>query len=225
MWRLVLTYFMRVLLLTVGALLVIHLVDEVTYGDSEIAEHTAVGVMSSPTGKQQSLSEYVLRVMDVCGAKHTAVRKHILSRQIARVASEYLPDRSVQEAYVGLLCIESRFDPAVTSPAGAVGIAQVMPKYVREFSEQCGLGTDISQVDVRDAEVGLVIGACHFRHLLAHYGGNLALALAAYNSGQGSLTTRKVAELGTGHPETMSYIARYYALTEALRLRGEEGTR
>ena len=72
---------------------------------------------------------------------------------------------------------ESRFNPKAKSSAGALGLAQVMPKTARIFDP--GLADE----DLFDAEVNLRIGFRFLRQLLDGYQGELSLALLAYNRG------------------------------------------
>lgn len=73
---------------------------------------------------------------------------------------------------------ESNFNPRVTSPAGAVGLAQVMPHTGGSFSAE----------DLRNPEVNLEIGARYLSRMLDRYQGDLELALAAYNAGPGNVS-------------------------------------
>ena len=70
--------------------------------------------------------------------------------------------------------VESRFNARAVSPAGAVGVMQLMPATARRY------GT----VDRGDPAQNLEAGARYLRDLLGMYAGNVALALAAYNSGE-----------------------------------------
>ena len=69
---------------------------------------------------------------------------------------------------------ESAFNPGAISPAGAIGIAQFMPATAANMG-----------VDPYNPEQSLY-GAAHLMgNLSAMYGGNYAMALAAYNAGPG----------------------------------------
>lgn len=169
-----------------------------------------------PTGRMSTEeSVEILRAMDICGNNLSDARKQILTQQILRITSIYLPRPEHRQAYVGLLCIESRFDSGARSKVGAVGISQLMPKFAPYFAEQCNLGT-ISTEDLSDTEINLTLGACHFSKLLEALDGSVALALSGYNSGQDSETTRRLAKLAEGHPETMAYIAKFYTFLDKL---------
>lgn len=75
---------------------------------------------------------------------------------------------------------ESRFNPLAKSPAGAIGLMQLMPTTARQYDRS---GT----ANLWDAGTNARIGARHLRYLLDRYGGNLALTAAAYNAGEGAV--------------------------------------
>jgi hypothetical protein len=76
---------------------------------------------------------------------------------------------------------ESGFDARALSPDGAVGLAQVLP----------GTGLALSPEELQDPEKNLNEGARYLRQLLDLYQGDLALALAAYNAGPGSVARHR----------------------------------
>lgn len=166
----------------------------------------------------EPLHSYTSRVMDTCGYKASEARRLVLAREIAEVVEDTLVTRAQQEAFVALLCIESGFDHTARSSAGAVGIAQLMPRYFLEFATRCpGLGA-VEAGDIHHPPLNLRVGACRFSALLGRFEGNIALALSGYNSGADSSTTRKLGALVGGHPETMAYVAKFYSLQERIRI-------
>ncbi|MBB3475828.1 lytic transglycosylase domain-containing protein [Sphingomonas sp. BK345] len=89
---------------------------------------------------------------------------------------------------------ESRFREGVTSKKGAMGLMQLMPGTAR------GLGV----VNAYDPIQNVAGGARHLRNLLRRYGGDVSMALAAYNAGEGSVQKYR------GIPpyrETQNYVA------------------
>jgi soluble lytic murein transglycosylase-like protein len=67
---------------------------------------------------------------------------------------------------------ESRFDVHAVSPKGAVGVMQLMPRTAREMG-----------VDPYDPVANLEGGAAYLARSMQEFGGDVTLALAAYNAG------------------------------------------
>jgi soluble lytic murein transglycosylase len=81
---------------------------------------------------------------------------------------------------------ESALDPDVVSPAGAVGLTQLMPATASSVAKRLGMGA-ISASSLTDPAINIRIGAAYLGELLARYGRQPALALAAYNAGSGAV--------------------------------------
>lgn len=96
-----------------------------------------------------------------------------ISGLVRRVAREEGVD---ENQFLALVYQESRFNPCVKSSAGATGLAQLMPGTAAELG-----------VDENNIEQNLRGGARYYKQQLERYGGNVSLALAAYNSGPGNV--------------------------------------
>jgi membrane-bound lytic murein transglycosylase MltF len=176
-------------------------------------------VTSEPEQKviQISLSEYTLKMMDKCGiVKTSPLKKELLVKQIVRVAEERLSDRVAQEAFVTLICIESKFNQSAKSPVGATGLTQVMPKYIKDFAKACTI--EVHPEDASDPEINLILGACYFNSLLTDpdINNNVGLALGAYNAGKYGDTFKKLTKMQAINTETANYISKYLVLRESM---------
>jgi soluble lytic murein transglycosylase len=76
---------------------------------------------------------------------------------------------------------ESAFDPAIVSPANAVGLMQLMPATAKQAAGELSLPFD--EADLTRPDVNLRLGAFYIAKLLRMFGENVALAAAAYNAG------------------------------------------
>jgi|SRR5665213_1072771 len=76
-----------------------------------------------------------------------------------------------------LVRVESEFNEHATSPAGALGLAQVMPATARDFIP------GITHDQLYDRTTNLQIGFRYLRGLIDQYKGNVNLALTVYNRG------------------------------------------
>ena len=93
--------------------------------------------------------------------------------------------------------VESNFNPRAVSKKGARGIMQLMPETAKRFGVR----------DRFDAEESIRGGVRYLAALLAAYKGDLALALAGYNAGEGAVARH------AGVPpfaETQEYIRRVF---------------
>jgi soluble lytic murein transglycosylase-like protein len=72
---------------------------------------------------------------------------------------------------------ESKYKPAAASHAGAQGLMQLMPAAAERFGCE----------DRNDAEQNVNAGTKYLRVLLKRFDGNVTLALAAYNAGEGNV--------------------------------------
>jgi soluble lytic murein transglycosylase-like protein len=107
-------------------------------------------------------------------------------------------DSGLPEALVfGLIRSESWFDPGVTSHAGAVGLAQLMPATAAEIAARLRL----RPYSLTDPADNLRLGIRMFRDLMVENQGHALRALFAYNAGKTRLK-RWIAESG-GLPDDL----------------------
>jgi soluble lytic murein transglycosylase len=74
--------------------------------------------------------------------------------------------------------VESGFRADARSRQGAVGLMQLMPATARWVTTKSGI-----RGPLEDPAANVAYGSWYLHYLLHRYGGNLRLALAAYNSG------------------------------------------
>jgi hypothetical protein len=98
---------------------------------------------------------------------------------------------------------ESGFVPDRVSPKGAVGLMQVLPSTAGEYGEAG------EAKNLLDPRTNLDVGSRYLGRLIKDFGGNLELAVAAYNAGPGA-----VERYGGVPPytETRDYVRKVLAL-------------
>lgn len=116
----------------------------------------------------------------------------------ARLIQRYAHQVRMSPTLVTLMIHEeSRFNPTAVSPKGAKGLMQLMDA----VSEELG-------VDPFDPESNIRGGTKHLARLYRAFGGNLKLAIAAYNVGEGAV--RKYGGIPP-YEETQNYVSRIMA--------------
>ena len=97
--------------------------------------------------------------------------------------SENARKRQLDQGWMyALVRSESAFIEDVKSPAGAMGLMQVMPQTGRDTAKSMGL-KHFKTAHLLEAEKNVPIGSTYLRQMLDKFGGNMTLATAAYNAG------------------------------------------
>jgi len=81
---------------------------------------------------------------------------------------------------VSVMRQESAFRPEVVSPAGAVGLMQIMPSTAARLANETGLE---KPQPLDDPRVNISLGTLYLKKLLDAFDQNLVLAVCAYNAG------------------------------------------
>jgi hypothetical protein len=98
-----------------------------------------------------------------------------------------------------LIQVESNYQPRARSSKGAMGLMQLMPSVAREYKVR----------NAYDPASNIDAGVRKLKSLIENMEGNLSMALAAYNAGEGAVAKFK------GVPpyrETQKYVSRILAL-------------
>jgi len=126
---------------------------------------------------------------------------------------------------------ESSLDPEVVSWAGAVGLTQLMPRTAQAVATRLKLGK-VTPTRLREPDLNVRLGSSYLGSMLQRWGGNPALACAAYNAGPGAVS-RWLGERGHLEldefveeipiEETRNYVKRVLTSFNAYRLTYGEG--
>jgi soluble lytic murein transglycosylase-like protein len=145
-----------------------------------------------------------LPTMRFYGRRDTAssrARREALEPIISEVAGRHRVDPALVKAVIRT---ESNFISYARSPKGAVGLMQLMPATARRHNVW----------RVFDPRENIEGGVRHLRLLLDQYNGNVRLALAAYNAGDGAVSRHGGVP---PYPETIEYLQRVLAYRDQYR--------
>jgi soluble lytic murein transglycosylase-like protein len=98
-----------------------------------------------------------------------------------------------------LIQVESNYKPRARSSKGAMGLMQLMPSTVREYNVR----------NAYDPKANINAGVQKLKSLIEKWEGNVAMALASYNAGEGAVTKFN------GVPpyrETRNYVSKILAI-------------
>jgi soluble lytic murein transglycosylase len=78
---------------------------------------------------------------------------------------------------------ESFFDPRAVSPVGALGLTQLLPESAQVAATSLGIGAEVPNEQLLHADLSLRLGARFMAEQIERFGGDIFVALAAYNGG------------------------------------------
>ena len=133
-------------------------------------------------------------------------------RQILRDASSaHDIDYELLQA---LIATESGFNASAVSPKGAIGLMQLMPDTARRY----GVDTDrhgALERKLTDPKVNIRAGTRYLRDLINMFPGQIELALAAYNAGEGAVM--RAGNQIPNYKETQNYVKNVLGLYWGLK--------
>lgn len=147
---------------------------------------------SSQIRKSQPASFVRARTaIDIAGKKPIRTRA-----QLEQIIDDAAQENSLDPALVKIVVeVESAGNPRAVSRKGAMGLMQLMPSTAEK----------LNVIDAFDPQQNIRAGSQHLRGLIERFGGDLSLALAAYNAGEERvLRNWKVPNI----PETIEYVGR-----------------
>jgi soluble lytic murein transglycosylase-like protein len=107
-----------------------------------------------------------------------------------------------------IIVVESAFNPRAVSRRGAAGLMQLRPETARRYGA----------ADVFDPEQNITAGTRYLRDLMARYGNNLELVLAAYNAGEDAV--ERYGRRVPPYAETRQYVPAVLRIYRALMAAG-----
>lgn len=107
------------------------------------------------------------------------------------------------ELLQALIATESGFDVHAVSPKGAVGLMQIMPATAERYGVRGDAQAPVAK-KLTDPRTNIRAGSRYLRDLIRMFPGQLELALAAYNAGEGAV--QRAGNRIPNYRETQNYV-------------------
>ncbi|MDO9360880.1 MAG: lytic transglycosylase domain-containing protein [Polaromonas sp.] len=107
------------------------------------------------------------------------------------------------ELLQALIATESGFNTHAVSPKGAVGLMQLMPPTAQRYGVKADKKLPIEK-KLTDPRTNIRAGSRYLRDLIDMFPGELELAVAAYNAGEGAV--QRAGNRIPNYPETKNYV-------------------
>lgn len=149
----------------------------------------------------------VLAFFDIYPA-YKAVKHHLREAAIANQID--------YELLQAVIATESGFNADAVSPSGATGLMQLMPATAANFGVRGDKKNSITQ-KLTNPGLNIRTGSRYLRYLLDLFPGQVDLALAAYNAGEG--TVQRAGNRIPNIKQTQNYVKNVMALYSQLKPR------
>jgi hypothetical protein len=146
-------------------------------GVSPLGRSGERGRSDGPAGKVPPASQTLLAMFEASPSYKIA------KAALRDAAKAYAIDYELLQA---LIATESGFDAQAVSPKGAIGLMQLMPGTAQRYGVQ-GDPKRSLETKLADPRVNIGAGARYLRDLIKLFPGEIELALAAYNAGEGAV--------------------------------------
>ncbi|MGI4776696.1 MAG: lytic transglycosylase domain-containing protein [Janthinobacterium lividum] len=145
-------------------------------------------------GKVPYASQTLLKLFEASPSYRTA--KSALLAASSRHDIDY-------ELLQALIATESGFDAQAVSPKGAMGLMQLMPATAQRYGVAADKGGTI-ETKLFDPRINIAAGTRYLRDLIAMFPGQIELAIAAYNAGEGAV--QRAGNRIPNYRETQNYV-------------------
>ena len=116
-----------------------------------------------------------------------------------------------------VIAAESGFNTRAVSPKGAVGLMQVIPPTAERYGVKADKDAAVQQ-KLTDPKTNIRAGSSYLSYLIKLFPGELELAVAAYNAGEGAV--RRAGNRIPNYPETRNYVKTVMQLYHQLKPAG-----
>ncbi len=135
----------------------------------------------------------------------------LVRQHLREAASDVNIDFELLQA---LIATESGFNSGAVSPKGAIGLMQIMPATARRYGIESDKKLAI-EAKLADPKINIRTGTRYLRDLINMFPGQIELALAAYNAGEGAV--QRAGNQIPNYKETQNYVKTVMQLYQMLK--------
>jgi hypothetical protein len=167
--------------------------------------------LAGQSGKVRPASQELLALFEASSSYKTA--KAALRDASQKHSIDY-------ELLQALIATESGFDAQAVSPKGALGLMQLMPATAQRYGVAADKRSTIEK-KLFDPRINIAAGSRYLSDLIEMFPGELELALAAYNAGEGAV--QRAGNKIPNYRETQNYVKTVLQLYAYLKPSGGGG--
>ncbi|MDB5741906.1 MAG: Lytic transglycosylase, catalytic [Polaromonas sp.] len=123
------------------------------------------------------------------------------------------------ELLQALIATESGFNPRAVSPKGAIGLMQLIPPTAARYGVKAD-NNAAAEKKLTDPRTNIRAGSSYLSYLIKLFPGEIELAIAAYNAGEGAV--QRAGNKIPNYPETKNYVKTVMQLYTSLKPAGAE---
>jgi soluble lytic murein transglycosylase-like protein len=118
------------------------------------------------------------------------------------------------ELLQAMIATESGFNPQAVSPKGAIGLMQLIPPTAARYGVRDDKDS-LAEEKLTDPEINIRAGSRYLNYLIKLFPGQIELAIAAYNAGEGAV--KRAGNKIPDYPETQNYVKTVMQLYQHLK--------
>lgn len=118
------------------------------------------------------------------------------------------------ELLQAVIATESGFNTLAVSPKGAIGLMQLIPPTAARYGVKDDKDS-LAETKLTDPKINIRAGSRYLNYLIKLFPGELELAIAAYNAGEGAV--KRAGNKIPNYPETQNYVKKVMQLYQRLK--------
>jgi soluble lytic murein transglycosylase len=147
---------------------------------AENSDNAAQSRLTAELGKETGSAYLSVR------AAKKALQKNIVLLEAGYPNPKTPPGIAIERPLaLAIMRQESEYDARARSPAGAMGLMQLMPRTAKEVAKKEGISFSADRL--YESQYNMSLGTAYLSRMVDSYDGSYVMAIAAYNAGPGNV--------------------------------------